>query len=82
MQLSETTQAVLKNFATIQPNVVLNEGNTIKTIAEAKNVMAVATLDQSFEKTVGLYNLDEFLSVVGLVDSPDLAFHDDYVTVS
>ncbi len=81
MQLSDTTLAVLKNFASIQPNVVLNEGNVVKTIAEAKNVMAVATLDQSFDKEVGIYNLDEFLSVLGLVDSPDLAFHDDFVTV-
>jgi len=81
MQLSDTTLAVLKNFASIQPNVVLNEGNVVKTIAEAKNVMAVATLDQSFDKEVGIYNLDEFLSVLGLVDSPDLNFHDDFVTV-
>jgi hypothetical protein len=81
MQLSDNTLAVLKNFASIQPNVVLQEGNVVKTIAEAKNVMAVATLDQSFDKEVGIYNLDEFLSVLGLVDSPDLAFHDDFVTV-
>ena len=81
MQLSDNTLAVLKNFASIQPNVVLNEGNVVKTIAEAKNVMAVATLEQSFDKTVGIYNLDEFLSVLGLVDSPDLNFHDDFVTV-
>ena len=81
MQLSDTTLAVLKNFASIQPNVVLSEGNVIKTIAEAKNVMAVATLDQSFDKEVGLYNLDEFLAVLGLVDDPDLNFHDDFVTV-
>jgi hypothetical protein len=81
MQLNETTQAVLKNFASIQPNVVLKEGNVIKTIAEAKNVMAVATLDQSFDKEVGIYNLDEFLNVLSLVDDPDLNFHDDFVTV-
>ena len=81
MQLSDNTLAVLKNFASIQPNVVLSEGNVVKTIAEAKNVMAVATLDQSFDKEVGIYNLDEFLSVLGLVDSPDLAFNDDFVTV-
>ena len=81
MQLTDNTLSVLKNFASIQPNVVLNEGNVIKTIAEAKNVMAVATLDQSFDKTVGIYNLDEFLSVLGLVDDPDLNFHDDFVTV-
>ena len=81
MQLNDETLAVLKNFASIQPNVVLNEGNVVKTIAEAKNVMAVATLGQSFDKSVGIYNLEEFLSVLGLVDDPDLAFHDDFVTV-
>lgn len=81
MQLNEQTLAVLKNFATIQPNVILAEGNVVKTIAEAKNVMSVATLDQTFDKTVGIYNLDEFLSVLSLVDSPDLNFHDDFVTV-
>ena len=82
MQLTDNTMAVLKNFASIQPNVVLHEGNVVKTIAEAKNVMAVATLDQSFDKSVGIYNLDEFLSVLSLVDTPDLAFHDDFVTVN
>ena len=81
MQLTDNTMAVLKNFASIQPNVVLHEGNVIKTIAEAKNVMAVATLDQTFDKSLGIYNLDEFLNVLGLVDSPDLAFGDDFVTV-
>ena len=81
MQLSDSTLAVLKNFASIQPNIVFNEGNVVKTIAEAKNVMAVAKLDQTFEKSVGLYNLDEFLAVLGLVDDPDLNFDDDFVTV-
>lgn len=81
MQLTDNTMAVLKNFASIQPNVVLHEGNVVKTIAEAKNVMAVATLDQPFDKSVGIYNLDEFLSVLGLVDDPDLEFKDEFVTV-
>ena len=81
MQLSDSTLAVLKNFASIQPNIVLSEGTTVKTIAEAKNVMAVAELDQSFDKQVGIYNLDEFLSVLGLVDTPDLNFENDFVTV-
>ena len=82
MQLTESTLAVLKNFATIQPNVILNEGNTVKTIAEAKNVMSVAVLDQSFDKTVGIYNLDEFLNVLSLVDTPELTFGNEFVTVS
>jgi hypothetical protein len=82
MQLNETTMAVLKNFATIQENVVLTEGNVIKTIADAKNVMAFANLEQSFDKSVGIYNLAEFLNVLSLVDDPDLTFNEDFVTVS
>lgn len=81
MQLNDNTLAVLKNFATIQPNIILSEGNVVKTIAEAKNVMSVATLDQTFDKDVGIYNLDEFLAVLGLVDTPELDFGDDYVTI-
>ena len=82
MQLNDNTLAILKNFASIQPNIILSEGNVVKTIAEAKNVMSVATLDQSFDKEVGIYNLDEFLAVLGLVDTPDLKFGDDFVTVA
>jgi len=82
MKLNETTMAVLKNFATIQSNIVLTEGNVIRTIAEAKNVMAVAELEQTFDKTVGIYELDQFLAVLGLVDDPELNFHEDFVTVS
>jgi len=82
MQLNDNTLGVLKNFASIQPNIVLAEGKTIKTIAEAKNVMAVANLDQAFDKSVGIYNLDEFLSVLGLVDDATLNFGEEFVTVS
>lgn len=82
MKLTENTMAVLKNFSTIQPNVVIPEGNVLKTIAETKNVMAVAKVDQDFSKSVGLYNLDEFLSVLGLVDSFDLDWGDKFVTIS
>ena len=81
MKLNDSTMAVLKNFATIQPNIILTEGNVIRTIAEAKNVMAVANLEQSFDKTVGIYELDQFLAVLGLVDDPDLEFNDEFVTV-
>lgn len=82
MQLSTETLEVLKNFASIQPNIILNEGNVVKTIAETKNVMAVATLNQNFDQKVGIYNLDEFLSVLGLVDTPELSFDEKFVKVA
>ena len=39
MQLSESTLDVLRNFAGINQNLLINPGSTIKTISEAKNLM-------------------------------------------
>ena len=50
MELTEKTLTVLKNYATINPNVVINNGNVIKTISEAKNVLSSAEVDVEFPK--------------------------------
>lgn len=81
MQLTEQTLNVLRNFASINSNVVINEGNLLKTISEAKNLLATTTLDVEFPQTFGIYDLNEFLSVLSLVDSPNLTFNEDYVLV-
>ena len=82
MELKESTLSILKNFATINPNIVIAEGNTLKTITEAKNVLATATVEESFPKTVGIYDLSEFLGVLSLVDTPKLELNDDFALVS
>jgi hypothetical protein len=83
MKLNENTMAVLTNFANIQKNLVLPQGsNVVRTIADAKNVMAFATLDQNFDKQVGIYDLSQFISVISLVDQPELSFGDSFMTVS
>jgi len=82
MELKESTLSILKNFAGINPNIVIAEGNTLKTITEAKNVLAQATVEENFPKTVGIYDLNEFLGVLNLVDVPQLSFDDDYAVVT
>lgn len=82
MELKESTLSILKNFASINPNIVIAEGNTLKTITEAKNVLATATVEESFPKTVGIYDLSEFLGVLSLVDVPKLEFNDDFALIS
>ena len=82
MELKESTLSILKNFASINPNIVIAEGNTLKTITEAKNVLAIATVEESFPKTVGIYDLSEFLGVLRLVDTPKLEFNDHFALVS
>lgn len=82
MKLNENTLTVLRNFATIQPNLVVEAGVTLKTMAEARNVMCTANLDQTFDKGFGIYDLNEFLNVLTLVDDPTLDFNENYVSVS
>ena len=81
MELSESTLAKLKNFAGINSNLVIKEGNQISTISEAKNILAVASVDETFDKTFGIYDLNEFLGVLGLVDTPRIQLKDDHAVI-
>jgi hypothetical protein len=77
MQLSEKTIAILKNFAAINPNLVFKAGNQVKTISVAKNILATATITETIPQEFGIYDLNEFLNVLGLYDSPTLEFTND-----
>lgn len=82
MQLNDTTIQVLKNFAQINSNIVIDQGNTIKTVSEAKNVFATATLKDTFPSRFGIYDLNEFLGVLNLVDSPTFKPDAGFATIS
>ena len=82
MELSDRTLGVLKNFANINSNIVFREGNELKTISMAKNILARATLDAPLPSEFGIYDLNEFLNIMGLVDNPTLKFEDNYVVIS
>lgn len=81
MELSSFTMQVLKNFASINSNIVIQPGNVVTTMAEARNVLGSANVAETFEQTMGIYDLSEFLSVIGLVDSPKLYFKDTHVDI-
>lgn len=82
MELSENTLQILRNFSGINQNLLIKSGSNIKTISEARNVVATADVTENFEKDFGIYDLSEFIGVMGLVDTPSLKFEDDFVTVS
>lgn len=77
MNLSSETLAVLKNFASIQPNIVFRAGTELKTIAEAKNIVAKVTLSETIPQDFGIYDLNDFLSSMTLFSSPTFAFTAD-----
>ena len=58
MELSDRTLNVLKNFANINSNIVFREGNVLKTISVAKNILAKVTLDETIDAEFGIYDLN------------------------
>jgi len=81
MKLSSETLAVLKNFSSINSNIVFRGGSTIKTMSEAKNILASANVSEEFPTDVGIYDLNEFLGVVSMFNDPELEFQDSFVQV-
>lgn len=82
MNLSNDTLNVLKNFASINPNIVFQPGQKLKTISESKTIMARADIVEDMPKEFGIYDLNEFLSVFNLIENPVLDFEDKSVMVS
>lgn len=79
MKLSKRTQAILKNFAGINQSIVIKPGNNLETISNVKDVFAKAVIEETFDKTVAIYDLNEFLGTMSLFEDADLAFEDNAV---
>jgi len=82
MKLSNNTTSVLKNFSTINQNLVIKEGNTIATMSAMKNIIAKAEVEETFPQEIAIYDLNEFLGALSLFSSPILDFNDSYVMIS
>ena len=82
MKLSEHTTSVLKNFATINQNLVIKEGSELLTMSAMKNIVAKATVEENFPKELAIYDLNEFLAALSLFKSPILDFDDQFVTIN
>lgn len=83
MKLSSDTINLLKNFASINQGIYFKQGKTIKTVSPQKNIMAEVTVDENFPVDFGVYDLNNFLSVISLhKDDPTLNFEDKNILIS
>lgn len=82
MKLTKRTQAILKNFAGINQSIIIEPGNKLQTISNVKDVFAKAEIEETFEQTVAIYDVNEFLNVVSLFEDPDLEFTENSVKIS
>jgi len=82
MKLSEHTTSVLKNFASINQNLVIKEGKTISTMSAMKNIVARAEVDEDFPREIAIYDLNEFLASLSLFTKPVLDFSENHVMIT
>jgi hypothetical protein len=79
MKIDSGTIQVLKNFAKINPSILITEGNVIKTMSAGKTIMAKAVVPTAFPRRCAIYNLDKFLSSFSLYNEPELEFEEKKV---
>ena len=74
MKLSDKTVGILKNFSTINQNILIKEGSKIRTMSTMKNILAEADVTETFPTDFGIYDLNEFLGVLTLAKDADINF--------
>ena len=79
--ISKRTLEILKNFASINSGIIVNEGNTLNTLSSTKNILAEAKVNETFTKSFAIWDLNKFLGTVSLFKDPEFVFEENYITV-
>ena len=82
MKLTTGTQSILKNFSTINQNLMVKAGSTLSTMSAMKNIVAQAEVSEKFPQDFAIYDLNEFLSALSLFEDPELHYEENYVTIT
>jgi hypothetical protein len=82
MKLSQQTISVMKNFASINPSLVLKPGNEIRTVNPLKTIVAIAKIQDTIPSKACIYDASRFLSICSIYQEPDIQFEDKYCTIS
>ena len=82
MKLNQNTIETLKNFAGINTNILIKEGDELSTISTMRNIFAKAKISDQFTNEFGIYDLNEFLAVVSGMNKPELSLQDKHMTIS
>jgi hypothetical protein len=82
MKLSEKTLNILKNFSSINQSILVKQGNKLRTISVAKNILAEAEIKEEFPRDFAIYDLNQFLNGLSLHQDPEMDFSpDSYLSI-
>jgi hypothetical protein len=81
MKLSENTINILKNFASINPSLLVNPGDNLTTMSVNKSIYASASVEETFPSRFAIYEMSKFLGVISLFKDPEFVFGDKQVKI-
>lgn len=76
MILDEKTIAVLSNFQTINQSIVIKPGSRLRTMSQSEAILAQATVPNTFDNEVYVYDLAKLLSILSLSKENNLKITD------
>jgi hypothetical protein len=82
MKINHDTAQVLKNFSSINPGIIIKQGNEIATISPDKTVLAKATVNDAFPKECAIDNLPRLLGVLSFLNDPEITFEEHHIAIN
>ena len=82
MKFGTETISLLKNFASINTNIVFKAGDIVSTISNARNIFAKATIKEIIPNEFAIYELNSMLSMITLMDNQEIDFGDKCLMVT
>ena len=82
MKLSKETLDTLKNFATINTNILVREGSTLSTISTGKNIFARAEVKEIFPREFAIYDLNSLIPLLTSMEDTDVDFGEESLKVT
>jgi autotransporter translocation and assembly factor TamB len=82
MKISKATLDVLKNYASINTNILVREGNTLATISTGKNIFSRTTVAETFDREFAIYDLNSLLALLTLMEDTEVEFGEGSITIS
>lgn len=82
MKLSKETLDILQNFSTINPSIMVFQGNRQRTFTTLKVIYGEAVIQEEFPKDFAIYDLSMFLGLLSLFKDPELEFETTKVLIS
>ena len=82
MYLSSETVQILKNLSTINQSILIKPGKQLSSMSVMKNILVSATIQEEFQKTVAIYDLNQFLNCLSLIPGAELKLEDNSIVIT